>query len=107
MAGDSQGRDAEFERVKGSKKLSHQLVSVEGTLLGDVWREECTVVVSGLTAPRKMAKKMRWLGRTASGQAVGSGTRAAMLFGRGYATRQEVVKRLVESSASSVQGKAD
>lgn len=82
-------------RIPGSTKCAHQAVVVSDVDAGEVWREQVNVVVSKLTEPRRMALKWRWFAKR-SGEAatLGRGTRAAMLLGPGFKTRDEAITAL-------------
>lgn len=78
-------------------------------LIGHVWREEVHVLVSKLTQPRRMQLKLRWFARCVQDtQTLGQGTRAAMLMGAGFTSRDAAVKAMRDAqhtkSAPLAQG---
>lgn len=90
--------DVTLKRVAASEKSAHQHVVIADVTVGEIWREEVSVVVSKLTEPRRMAQKWRWFARqTGSNVTLGRGTRAAILLGPGYKARSEAVTALVQA----------
>ena len=88
------------KKVAGSPKLAHQTICDDDVELGEVWREEVSVVVSRISAPRVMAKKLRWFARATKSTAVlGRGTRAAMILGPGFKSKTEALEALQRSVA--------
>lgn len=91
-----------YKTIKDSAKAMHQRVYSDAVEVGEIWRERVQVTVSKLTEPRRTALKWRWfakpLGNTAT---LGKGTRAAMLFGAGYSSKDRAVEALIEASAKN------
>ncbi len=84
-----------FKTVKSSAKSAHQQVEINDREAGEVWRERVSVVVSKLTEPRKMALKWRWFARCVDDtQILGRGTRAAILLGAGFASKNKAAEQL-------------
>ena len=84
-----------FKTVKQSEKSAHQLVEINDRDAGEVWREQVSVVVSKLTEPRRMATKWRWFARCSGETTVlGRGTRAAMLLGAGFSSKDKASEQL-------------
>lgn len=46
----------EFKKIPSSPKAAHQNVALDGSVIGEIWREKVSVVVSKLTEPRRMGK---------------------------------------------------
>lgn len=85
-----------FKKIVGSDKSSHQHVLDDATIVGEVWREQVNVVVSKLTAPRRMATKWRWFAKKAGRtETLGRGTRAAVLLGAGFKSKPDAVSALM------------
>ncbi|MBN3785514.1 hypothetical protein [Burkholderia sp. Ac-20353] len=86
------------KKVARSKMSAHQLVHFADAPIGEVWREQVSVVVSKLTEPRRMATKWRWFAKQAgSSVTLGRGTRAAMLLGPGFKGKDEAISVLLEA----------
>lgn len=86
-----------FEKVKESPRSAHVRVLKDGLVVGEVWREQASVVISKLTAPRKMATRWRWFARkTGESTILGRGTRSAMLLGAGYPTKMGAIDVLID-----------
>lgn len=84
-----------FKSIKPSEKSAHQRVEINDRPAGEVWREQVQVMVSKLTAPRKTALKWRWFARcNGESTVLGRGTRAAMLLGAGFPSKQEAAEKL-------------
>ncbi len=91
-----------FKSVKGSAKSAHQTVIVDDGLVGEVWREQVNAVVSKLTAPRQTALKWRWFARRhGAADTLGRGTRAAMLFGPGFKSKDAAIDALLRAVETS------
>ncbi|HIH2744918.1 TPA: hypothetical protein ACYLN4_000584 [Burkholderia lata] len=88
-----------LKTIRGSGKSSHQQVMDSDAVLGSVWREQVDFAVSKLTEPRRMAKRWRWFSQGEKGGVHGRGTRAALIFGPGYRSRNEAVDALVKAQA--------
>ncbi|MFC0698066.1 hypothetical protein [Paraburkholderia humisilvae] len=87
-------------KIAGSKKSAHQQVHLGEQVIGEIWREKVNVVVSKVTAPRVMAERWRWFGKQAGVATVlGRGTRAAMLVGPGFKTRDAVITVLTDEAS--------
>jgi hypothetical protein len=96
-----------FSKVRGTGKRAHQIVDIDGKQAGEVWQEQANVNVSKLTAPRKTALKWRWFAKAeGSVQVIGRGTRAAMILGPGFTTRDGVVAALARATDTSTAGSA-
>lgn len=77
-----------FKTIRGSEKAAHQHALDGDKIVGEVWREQVSVVVSKLTEPRRMGKKWRWFAKKAgSTETLGRGTRAALLLGPGFKSK--------------------
>lgn len=75
-----------FKTIKGSVKSSHQSVAIGDELVGEVWREQVNVLVSKLTAPRRIEIRWRWFAkRKGVAGTIGRGRRAASGFGNKHA----------------------
>ena len=84
-----------FKTVKPSEKLALQRVEINDRVAGEVWREQASVVVSKLTEPRRMVTKWRWFARCVGETTVlGRGTRAAMLLGAGFTSKNKAAEQL-------------
>lgn len=84
-----------FKTVKPSEKSAHQLVEINDREAGEIWREQVSVVISKLAEPRRMGLKWRWFARCAGDTMVlGKGTRAAMLLGPGFKSKDKAVEQL-------------
>jgi hypothetical protein len=93
-----------LEKASQSDKSAHQLVYAGDAEVGEVWREQVSVVVSKLTEPRRMGLKWRWFAKQAGGSStLGRGTRAAMLLGPGFKTKDEAITALVKACGLEVQ----
>lgn len=91
-----------YSKVKGSDKSAHQYVEIDDQRAGEVWREQVNVVVSKLTEPRRMALKWRWFAKAeGDSNVLGRGTRAAMILGPGFASKDKAVDEL--SNARTLQ----
>ena len=83
--------------IKGSARLNHQAVSIDGSDVGEVWKEQVDVVVSKMTDPRRLAKQWRWFSkRTGASATLGRGTRAAMLLGPGFKSKDDAIAAMRE-----------
>lgn len=90
---------ATFRTVKDSTKSSHQEVVIDGVIAGVVWREFAHVVVSKLTEPRRLEKKLRWFAqREGESRTLGKGTQAAMLLGAGFRSRAAAVEAIIHKA---------
>lgn len=90
--------DFTFKKIKNSEKPAHQSVSSGDVFLGEVWREQVTVTVSKLTAPRRTALKWRWFAkRHGETTIIGRGTRVAALLGAGFASKAEAAAKLMKA----------
>ncbi|MBR8054756.1 hypothetical protein CFB84_43035 [Burkholderia aenigmatica] len=68
--------------------------------IGEIWREKVKVVVSKITAPQVKADRWRWFAKQAGCTiTLGRGTRAAMLLGPGFKTKDEAVAVLVGTTS--------
>lgn len=91
-----------FKSFTGSVKSAHQEVSIDGRRVGEIWREQVNVVIGKLTDPRRMALKWRWFAkRDGDAGTLGRGTRAAMLLGPGFKTKDAATAVLAEALAST------
>lgn len=89
-----------LSKVAGSTKSAHQSVVVDDADAGEIWREQANVVVSKLTEPRRMAMKWRWFAkRCGETETLGRGTRAAMLLGPGFKSKDEALAALTSAPA--------
>lgn len=87
-----------LKKVAGSDKSAHQHVLANEVVVGDIWREQVSVLVSKFTEPRRMAVRWRWFARPAGASGtLGRGTRAAMLFGPGFTSREEALSALAQA----------
>lgn len=83
-------------KVAGSEKSAHQQVHVGENAIGEIWREKVKVVVSKITAPRVTAERWRWFAKQVGSTIVlGRGTRAAMLLGPGFKTKDNAISVLM------------
>lgn len=90
--------DLILRRIAKSEKSAHQLVQRGDSTLGEIWREEVSVVVSKITAPRRTGMKWRWFAKQVDGSAtLGRGTRAAMLLGAGFKTSADALSALAHA----------
>lgn len=88
-----------FRKIANSEKSAHQQVFADDSQIGEVWREQVTVVVSKMLAPRKMAQKWRWFGkRTGESTTLGRGTRSSMLLGPGYKSKDDAAAEIIRAS---------
>jgi hypothetical protein len=87
-------------KIAGSEKSAHQQVHADEIAIGEIWREKVKVVVSKITAPRVTAERWRWFAKQAGSMAtLGRGTRAAMLLGPGFKTKDEAIAVLVGTTS--------
>ncbi|MBR8029271.1 hypothetical protein KDX27_41660 [Burkholderia cenocepacia] len=87
-------------RVAGSEKSAHQQVHVGENAVGEIWREKVKVVVSKLTVPRVTAERWRWFAKQAGSTiTLGRGTRAAMLLGPVFKTKDEAIAVLMGTTS--------
>lgn len=87
-------------KVAGSEKSAHQQVHVGENAVGEIWREKVKVVVSKFTAPRVTAERWRWFAKQAGSTiTLGRGTRAAMLLGPGFKTKDEAIAVLMGATS--------
>ncbi len=84
-----------LKKLANSTKSAHHSVAIDGLVVGEIWREKALVVVSKLTAPRRSAVRDRWFARVAGDlKIIGRGTRAAMLLGAGFKSKDEAIAAL-------------
>lgn len=84
--------------VIGSAKSAHQVVTVDDSLTGEVWREQVNVVVSKLTEPTRTVLKWRWFAKLDGVPGtLGRGTRAAMLLGPGFKNKNVAIDALISA----------
>lgn len=87
-----------LKAVKGSAKSAHQVIAVDDSLTGEVWREQVRVVVGKLTGPTRTALKWRWFAKLDGVPGtLGRGTREAMLFGPGFKSKDEAIDALISA----------
>lgn len=85
-----------LKSIARSEKSAHHEVRAGEAGIGEIWREQVSVVVSKLTEPRRMGMKWRWFAKQAgSSVTLGRGTRAAMLLGPGFKSKDEAISALV------------
>lgn len=91
-----------LKTVAGSTRSAHKTVVVDDEDAGEIWREQVQVVVSKITEPRRMDLKWRWFARRqGSTETLGRGTRAAMLFGPGFKTKDVALEALTEKPSQA------
>ncbi|WP_155629591.1 hypothetical protein [Burkholderia territorii] len=82
--------------VASTEKSVHQHVRAGEAEIWEIWREQVSVVVGKLAAPRRMGTKRRWFAKQVGSSAtLGRGTRAAMLLGPGFKSENEAISALV------------
>lgn len=94
--------DYNFSKVEGSTRDGHKHVTLDGKVVGEVWREQTHVVVSRLTEPRRTKLKWRWFSKLQGDPRIfGRGTRASMIMGAGFVSRAEALGEMTKAIAGS------
>ncbi|QMI49986.1 hypothetical protein [Burkholderia sp. MBR-1] len=92
-----------LKAIARTEKSAHQQVRAGQAEIGEIWREQVSVVVSKLAEPRRMGMKWRWFAKQfGSGATLGRGTRAAMLLGPGFNSRNEAISALVAAGGAQI-----
>lgn len=87
-------------KIARSEKPAHQQIHADELAIGEIWREKVKVVVSNITAPRVTAERWRWFAKQAGSRVtLGRGTRAALLLGPGFKSKDDAIAALMGTTS--------
>lgn len=83
-----------FAKIRGSGKSAHQLVKVDGLVLGEVWREPVWIRTDG-----HGGQLWRWFAKTPqSSCTLGHGARLPTMNGASFVSKEKAADVLVQLS---------